>query len=239
MVLGWGHGSYLYHISFWALYSSLSATIRKSDQNRYLPKPTSPPPRPLSKMTIIDVSLLLLPPPPCCLQAWALEVSSDGSFVLSGGHDRSLRLWRRTDEMVFLDEEREKELEGLFETELDRDDVAATGAAGGGFAPPKKAEGEGLGEGEGGGRHRTGGEAEEVDVFLTGVIGGGRGQRVRYRLLRRRKVMNVFSWYDLVECPHSQLSRDDEMRLLRPRCHTDPPAPPPLTPDPRTEPNPA
>lgn len=69
-------------------------------------------------------------------KVWALEVSADGSFVLSGGHDRSLRVWRRTDEMVFLEEEREKELEGLFEAELDRDDVAAAG--GEGFAPPRK-----------------------------------------------------------------------------------------------------
>lgn len=60
--------------------------------------------------------------------------------MLSGGHDRSLRLWRRTEEMVFLEEEREKELEGLFEAELDRDDVAGAGAAGGGggFAPPPR-----------------------------------------------------------------------------------------------------
>lgn len=44
------------------------------------------------------------------------------------------------DEMVFLEEEREKELEGLFEAELDRDDV--TGAAGGAGmgAPPKGGE---------------------------------------------------------------------------------------------------
>lgn len=75
-------------------------------------------------------------------QAWTLEVSPDGSFVLSGGHDRSLRLWRRTEEMVFLEEEREKEMEGLFESELDRDDVAAPGADGLALpAPQRKPEG--------------------------------------------------------------------------------------------------
>lgn len=76
-------------------------------------------------------------------QAWTLEVSPDGSFVLSGGHDRSLRMWRRTEEMVFLDEEREKEMEGLFESELDRDDVAAPGADGFAPPPPRKPEGKG------------------------------------------------------------------------------------------------
>lgn len=74
-------------------------------------------------------------------QAWTLEVSPDGSFVLSGGHDRSLRLWRRTEEMVFLEEEREKEMEGLFESELDRDDVAAPGADG--LVPPPQRKPEG------------------------------------------------------------------------------------------------
>lgn len=77
-----------------------------------------------------------------------MEVSPDGSFVLSGGHDRSLRLWQRTDEMVFLEEEREKELEGLFEAELDRDDVAGgdggtAGAGAAGVVDGEKGEGEG------------------------------------------------------------------------------------------------
>lgn len=78
----------------------------------------------------------------CFQQAWTLELSPDGSFVLSGGHDRSLRLWRRTEEMVFLEEEREKEMEGLFESELDRDDVAAPGADGLAPPPPRKPEGD-------------------------------------------------------------------------------------------------
>ncbi|CAN0468912.1 unnamed protein product, partial [Ectocarpus sp. 12 AP-2014] len=83
-------------------------------------------------------------------QAWTLEVSPDGSFVLSGGHDRSLRLWRRTEEMVFLEEEREKEMEGLFESELDRDDVAASGADGLALpAPQRKPEGVGGGAQQG------------------------------------------------------------------------------------------
>lgn len=44
--------------------------------------------------------------------------------------------------MVFLDEEREKEMEGLFESELDRDDVAAPGADGLAPPPQRKPEGE-------------------------------------------------------------------------------------------------
>ncbi|CAM9454408.1 unnamed protein product [Scytosiphon promiscuus] len=82
-------------------------------------------------------------------------LSPDGSFVLSGGHDRSLRLWRRTEEMVFLEEEREKELEGLFESELDRDDVAAPGADGLAL-PPAQRKPEGEGKGGQGGRPERG-----------------------------------------------------------------------------------
>jgi U3 small nucleolar RNA-associated protein 12 len=37
-------------------------------------------------------------------EVWGLAVSTDGAFVLSGGHDRSLRVWQRTEDMVFLDE---------------------------------------------------------------------------------------------------------------------------------------
>ena len=44
-------------------------------------------------------------------EVWGLSVSRDGSSVASCGRDRSLRLWGRTDEPVFLEEEREKELE--------------------------------------------------------------------------------------------------------------------------------
>ena len=55
-------------------------------------------------------------------EVWSLAVSRDGGFVVSGGHDRSLRLWERTDEPVFLDEERERELEAAFDAELDEGD---------------------------------------------------------------------------------------------------------------------
>ena len=66
-------------------------------------------------------------------EVWGLAVASDGSFVVSCGHDRSLRVWDRTEDMVFLEEEREKELEAMFEAELDRPDKgqAIQGKAGG------------------------------------------------------------------------------------------------------------
>ena len=38
-----------------------------------------------------------------------LAVSSDGSQLASAGKDRTLRVWCRTDEPVFIEEERERE----------------------------------------------------------------------------------------------------------------------------------
>ena len=43
---------------------------------------------------------------------WAIAASPDGTFVATSGADRALRIWRRTQEQVFIDEEREKELSG-------------------------------------------------------------------------------------------------------------------------------
>jgi U3 small nucleolar RNA-associated protein 12 len=47
-----------------------------------------------------------------------LAVSNQGSFVITGSHDKSLRIWEKTDEPLFLEEEREKELEQLYDANL-------------------------------------------------------------------------------------------------------------------------
>jgi U3 small nucleolar RNA-associated protein 12 len=51
-------------------------------------------------------------------EVWALAVSKHGSFVVTGSHDRSMRVWEKTEEQLFLEEEREKELEELYENTL-------------------------------------------------------------------------------------------------------------------------
>ncbi|KAI8889686.1 WD40 repeat-like protein [Backusella circina FSU 941] len=51
-------------------------------------------------------------------EVWALAVAKHGSFVITGSHDRSMRIWEKTDEQLFLEEEREKELEELYENTL-------------------------------------------------------------------------------------------------------------------------
>ena len=66
------------------------------------------------------------PPPP---QVWCLAVGSLGDLVVSGSHDRSLRRWERTDEPFFVEEEKEKRLESLFEADLEAS-TASTAALG-------------------------------------------------------------------------------------------------------------
>ncbi len=51
-------------------------------------------------------------------EIWALAVSRTGDFLVSASHDKSIRVWNQTDEQIFLEEEREKELEELYENTL-------------------------------------------------------------------------------------------------------------------------
>ena len=51
-------------------------------------------------------------------EIWALAVSRTGDFLISASHDKSIRVWNQSDEQIFLEEEREKELEELYESTL-------------------------------------------------------------------------------------------------------------------------
>ena len=52
---------------------------------------------------------------------WALAVSSQGKFVASAAHDKSIRIWEKLDEPLFLEEERERELEAIYDSSIERD----------------------------------------------------------------------------------------------------------------------
>ena len=58
-------------------------------------------------------------------EVWAVAPSRSGALVASVSRDRSLRLWRRSDEQVFIEEERENELEQIFEAGLEKKQDAA------------------------------------------------------------------------------------------------------------------
>ncbi|KAJ2320724.1 beta transducin [Coemansia sp. RSA 2704] len=69
----------------------------------------------------------------CHGDVWALAVARHGSFVVASSQDRAVRVWAKTDEPLFLEEERERELEelldrGLEESARPADDGADDGA---------------------------------------------------------------------------------------------------------------
>ncbi|KAK9290842.1 hypothetical protein L1049_009046 [Liquidambar formosana] len=50
---------------------------------------------------------------------WCLAISNRGDFIVTGSHDRSIRLWDRTEEPVYIEEEKERRLEEMFESEIE------------------------------------------------------------------------------------------------------------------------
>ncbi|GKZ79058.1 hypothetical protein AnigIFM56816_002929 [Aspergillus niger] len=51
-------------------------------------------------------------------EIWALTISHSGDFIVTASHDKSIRTWEQTDEPLFLEEEREKELEEMYDNNL-------------------------------------------------------------------------------------------------------------------------
>lgn len=51
-------------------------------------------------------------------EVWAMAISRTGNFLVSAGHDKSIRVWEESDEQIFLEEEREREIEELYESTL-------------------------------------------------------------------------------------------------------------------------
>jgi len=57
-------------------------------------------------------------------EVWSVVPSRSGALVASISRDRSLRLWTRSDEQVFVEEEREAELEQIFEAGIEKQQQA-------------------------------------------------------------------------------------------------------------------
>lgn len=56
-------------------------------------------------------------------EVWSMALSSDGEIISTAGGDRMIRVWRRTDEPLFLDEEKDRRMDELFESKLIEEDV--------------------------------------------------------------------------------------------------------------------
>lgn len=70
-------------------------------------------------------------------EVWGLSISSDSEFFVSVSHDFSIRVWNMDNDEVFIQEEREKELDELYENEL------LTSLEGDDITPRKKIGGDG------------------------------------------------------------------------------------------------
>lgn len=88
-------------------------------------------------------------------EIWAMTVSRTGDFLVTASHDKSIRVWMQTDEPLFLEEEREKDLEELYDTNLanslEKDQAngyAAVDGMNGGVVPASKQTAETLTAGE-------------------------------------------------------------------------------------------
>jgi U3 small nucleolar RNA-associated protein 12 len=51
-------------------------------------------------------------------EVWAMAISRTGEMVVTASHDKSIRFWEVGDDLVFLEEERERELEEMYESTL-------------------------------------------------------------------------------------------------------------------------
>jgi U3 small nucleolar RNA-associated protein 12 len=51
-------------------------------------------------------------------EIWAMTVARTGDFIVTASHDKSIRIWSKSDESIFLEEERERELEDMYEKTL-------------------------------------------------------------------------------------------------------------------------
>ncbi|KAI9091554.1 WD40-repeat-containing domain protein [Phlyctochytrium arcticum] len=68
-------------------------------------------------------------------EVWALAVAKYGLFVVTGAHDRSIRVWEKTDDQFMLEEEREREMEEVFERNAAQDSDRYEAAIGSGVDP--------------------------------------------------------------------------------------------------------
>ncbi|KAH3675474.1 hypothetical protein WICMUC_002763 [Wickerhamomyces mucosus] len=51
-------------------------------------------------------------------EIWSIAIAHDNSFVVSASHDHSIRIWEETPDEVFIEEEKEKEMDELYESNL-------------------------------------------------------------------------------------------------------------------------
>ncbi|CAF1066226.1 unnamed protein product [Adineta ricciae] len=62
-----------------------------------------------------------------CGEIRCMSITNNGMHIATAAHDRSIRLWERTEEPLILDEEKEQEREAQFENEMENDEFILPG----------------------------------------------------------------------------------------------------------------
>ncbi|CAF3740693.1 unnamed protein product [Rotaria socialis] len=62
-----------------------------------------------------------------CGEIRCMSITNNGMHIVTAAHDRSIRLWERTEEPLILDEEKEQEREAQFENEMENDEFVLPG----------------------------------------------------------------------------------------------------------------
>ncbi|CAF3512285.1 unnamed protein product [Rotaria sp. Silwood1] len=62
-----------------------------------------------------------------CGEIRCMSITNNGMHIVTAAHDRSIRLWERTEEPLILDEEKEQEREAQFENEMENDEFILPG----------------------------------------------------------------------------------------------------------------
>jgi len=60
-------------------------------------------------------------------EIWTMCVSHDGKYLVTASHDKSLRLWEKTNEPLVLEDERETEKEQQYENEVSKEEQIIAG----------------------------------------------------------------------------------------------------------------
>ncbi|TFY83811.1 hypothetical protein EWM64_g192 [Hericium alpestre] len=131
-------------------------------------------------------------------EVWALAVSNYGNFVVSGSHDKSIRVWEKLDEPLFLEEERERELENLYES---------------GLADTMNREDLPIGSGDASGDTQATAQVESTGVSKQTTETLMAGERISEALELADEERKVFAEYEKVK---AGLSEEDQLRVPAP-----------------------
>ncbi|KOS18556.1 U3 small nucleolar RNA-associated protein 12 [Escovopsis weberi] len=125
-------------------------------------------------------------------EVWAMAMGRGGNMLVTASHDKSIRVWDETDEQIFLEEEREKEMEELYESTLTA-------------SLEREGDGDGAGAGDRDGQQGGGGEVAAAGKQTTETLMAG--ERIAEALDLGMADLNLLREYEGARLadPHAML----------------------------------